>query len=346
MTRYTVAVAGFGRMASSYARDASIKRWFRYASHAEVLREHPRFDWIGVADPDERARASAHDDYGIGDVASDASGLAMAARVDVAVLATPPVERLRLLDAFPNLRAVIVEKPLATTLVDAVAFVRACRTRGILVQVNVPRRADATIRALAAGGVSERIGRVQTANVVYGNGLYNHGPHMVDLVRLLVGEIAAVRTDPDPRTHRLDGAIPGDRNMPFVARTDDAIAVGFAPVHFGFYREVEIDLWGERGRLAYRHGGLSVLQYARVPGKAPAGSFEIDDVPAERIAPTIGDALYAIYDNLAGALDGTASLLSSGDEALRTAAVIDAVHRSAAEGGREVAVGDPTRTES
>jgi predicted dehydrogenase len=339
--RYTVAVVGFGRMSSGYAHDAAMKRWFRYASHAEVLREHPRFAWLGVADPDARAQSRARETYGIVDVARDARDLRTAARVEVAVLATPPVDRLHLLDAFPNLRAVIVEKPLATTLAEAAAFVRACRERRILVQVNVPRRADRTIRALAAGGLTERIGAVQAANVVYGNGLYNHGPHMVDLVRLLAGEIASVRTDPDPRTHRHDGPIPGDCNMPFVARTDDAIPVAFTPVHFGFYREAEIDLWGERGRLAYRHGGLAVLQYARVPGKAPGGTFEIEELPSERCAPTLGDALYQIYDNLADALDGTEPLVSPGDEALRAAAVIDAVYRSAGAGGIEIACNAP-----
>ena len=61
--------------------------------------------------------------------------------------------------------------------------------RNLLVQVNLLRRADECFRELAAGRMVELIGRLQAAQGLYGNGLINNGTHMVDLVRMLFGEV-------------------------------------------------------------------------------------------------------------------------------------------------------------
>ena len=185
MTRLTVCIAGFGKIAAGYAADPVMARHYRYTTHSQVLLAHPRFDWIAAVDPTPDARAAA---ARLKDVETAATGadLKMGRDADILVLATPPgPARLELLAAFPKLKAVLVEKPLGRTLDEARAFLDACAARNILVQVALWRRADPAFRALAEGDLAKRIGALQTGHAVYGNGLHNNGVHMVDVIRML-----------------------------------------------------------------------------------------------------------------------------------------------------------------
>src|SRR5205085_6759463 len=136
----------------------------RYAAHAQVLADHPAFDWCAVVDHSESAREAARTTWGVPTTVADARELgALANDIEVAVLATPPASRARLLDHFPALRAVLVEKPLGRTLDESAAFLQRCRERGIAVQVNFWRRADERFREFAGGGLTAHVGALQTA---------------------------------------------------------------------------------------------------------------------------------------------------------------------------------------
>ena len=340
MARWHAALVGFGQIAQGYLRDPKMRATLRYATHAQVLRDHPHFVWDAVVDPDPALLAAAREEWAIGDVAASPAALAGRDAIEVLVLATPPGDagRLEPLAAFPNLRAVVVEKPLGVDLPSSERFLSACAQRSLHVQVNITRRADATVNALASGGLGERIGAVQAAFGLYGNGIANNGTHMVDLVRALLGEVDAVQAAGDPRRRFAEGPIPGDRNIPFTLTLANGLSVPFAPVRFAHYRETALDLWGERGRLSYSRGGLSVRRWDVVPADIPSDAFQVEDAPSETLARTLGDALYALYTNLAEALEGRAALCSPGSSALRTAAVIDAVVRSDEAGGSRISL--------
>jgi predicted dehydrogenase len=228
----------------------------------------------------------------------------------------------------------LVEKPLGSDLADATAFVDRARAQNVLVQVNVPRRADPLTRSLASGALAGYIGPVQAASAIYGNGLVNNGTHLVDLVRMLLGEVTAVQAY--PQTRFVEGPLKDDVNVPFVVEPAGGVPVLCSPVRFSHYREVALDLWGERARLVYAHGGLEVRIHRIVPGKAPAGTFEVEIVASEALGSTLGESFYAIYDNLAATLDGRSTLVSPAESALRTAAVIQAIRESCARDGARI----------
>jgi predicted dehydrogenase len=329
------ALIGLGRMGAGYADDPAMKQAFRYAAHAEVLREHPGFRWCASVDPAPAARAAAQARWGVPAFAS-AAEVPEAEAIEAAVLAMPPEGRTAALDAFPNLRAVLVEKPLGATLADAERFAASCAARGVLVQVNLMRRCDATVRLLADGGLRARIGAAQAAWVVYGNGLLNNGTHLVDLVRLLLGEIVAVQVIGDPARAFAESPLRDDTNVAFAAQLADGLAVGFAPLSFAHFRENALEVVGERGRLAYRRGGLLVQSTGVVGGQPPFDARALAELPAETLAPTIGEALYHVYTDLADALAHGGAPASGAESALRTAAVVDAVRRSLHAGGAPV----------
>lgn len=321
MTRpLRTALFGCGQIGSGYAADARMAEHYCYATHAQVLSDHPAFDWTVAVDPrGESARACA-DAYGIA-AASEVSGITAPETIEVAVLATPPGTRLALLEALPGLKAVIVEKPLGATVAEAEAFARACETRGIVCQVNLPRRADASHRALAEGGLARRIGRVQGAFLTYGNGLINNGTHMIDLARALLGEVAHAGV-PAGAAGFAEGPIPGDRNLPFCLTMESGIAVMGQPLTFAAYRENGLDLWGEEGRLAIVQEGLRFCFFPRRDNRSTTGARELAGDAPEVETTTMGEALYAIYDDLAEALRSGGAPVSPLSSALATARVV------------------------
>jgi predicted dehydrogenase len=328
------AVIGFGKVSAGYADDPVMARHYRYTTHAQVLRAHPAFDWQAVVDPAPEARAAAAR-WGVGAVVAQAGALANRERIEVAVLAMPPGPgRHEALAALPNLKAVIVEKPLGRTLAEARDFLAACVRRGVVVQVNLWRRADRAFRTLAAGELARRIGRLQTGFALYGNGLHNNGVHLVDLLRMLLGEIAAVQaTAPaaaDPRW-----PIPGDIQTAAALTFADGAQVYLAPLDFAAYREVGLDLWGDRGRLSILQEGLSIQAFVRQANRGMSGEYEIASDRPELMPSTVGDAFWELYEDLAAAVRQSGAVCSPGVSALRSEAVIEAIARSAVTGRRE-----------
>ena len=170
-----------------------MRTWFRHASHAQVLSAHPAFHWEAVIDPAPEALDRARTKYGIHRLWPDVEAVDPSWQPDVAVLATPPHVRMAVVRRLPTLRAILVEKPLARSGSEARAFLEACASTGTVSQVNYLRRADEHLQALSAGGLAEAIGSPQAVFVIYGGGLFNIASHLVDLVRMLLGEVSAVR---------------------------------------------------------------------------------------------------------------------------------------------------------
>lgn len=321
---------GFGSMGATEAKNEKKAAFYRYASHVQVLATHPGLELVGVVDSDPAARESALREWGVPMAAASAEELDCL-QPDLAVLAIPPSSRLEVLRSLPSLRAVLVEKPLALEVTERRAFVDYCRNRGLTVQVNYFRRADTTCRALAAGGLKERIGAVQAALGLYGRGLFNIGTHFIDLARMLLGEVAWVRAlDSESQGETAD---PDDPNILFALRFAAGATGAFLTLDYARYREGGLDLWGSDGRLSLLMEGLVGVAYRARPHRAMDGRREIASDRPEALPCTLGQAYYGMYENLLAALEGREKRFCTLEEALRTEAVADAVLASARTGG-------------
>jgi len=325
---FPTVLIGFGRIAQGYASDPVMAQQFAYSTHAQVLRDHPRFAWRAVIDPSEAACQSAREDWPVPVAVGAADDLGDAASdIEVAVIATGPEARLDLLSHFPRLKAVIVEKPLGRTHAEAEAFVAQCDSRGVIVTVNLWRRADRLFRALAAGQLRELIGDPQSIAVHYGNGLVNNGTHMVDFVRMLFGEIAGFELLGRSRGY-LEGPIPGDTNPLFALELARGQTATFSPLDFRLYRENGLTAWGTTGRLDILAEGLAVAHFPVVSHRAMSGEKELAVDSPRFLEQAAGHAIYDLYDNLAHALDGMEDVCSPASSALETAAWIDRIREA------------------
>ena len=330
----STALFGCGRIGAGYAADPVMARHYRYTTHAQVLRDHPAFAFAAAIDTDPVASGEVEKRFGAAQSGTSVHAIADPAAIDVAVLATPPGERLAILAGLPRLRAAVVEKPLGATPEEAAALVRYCAGRGIALQVALPRRVDKSHRALAEGGLGLRIGAIQGAFIVYGNGLMNNATHMIDLARMLLGEVEEAEV-PAGLTPYREGPLASDVNVPFVLRMAPNLPVMGLPIAFASYRENALDVWGERGRLALVQEGLRLVQHLRADNRAMSGERELVNDAGETATTTIGEAFYALYDDLADALAEGRPPASAGENALQTARVVAAIQRSCGSGRAE-----------
>ena len=308
-------MVGFGMVADGFADDPLMTRYFSYATHAQVLADHPRLDWIAVVDPSDEARARAAGRWGVRHCVGHVDDLPSSVAPEVVVVATPPDHRRGLIERWPSLRAAMVEKPLAPTLEEADSFVAECSNRGIVVQVNFWRRGVAELRGLAEGGLAALIGRPQAAFGVYGRGLLNNGVHLIDLARWLLGDVTEARVT-GAVSRPGDLPLPGDAQVPFCLTFAEGTVFAATPIDFRHYREVGLDIWGTEGRLSLLHETLTMHHFSRSPNRALTGESEISsDRPA--VSPlSVGNALYVLYDDLLNAVDAGCAPVSDGKSAL------------------------------
>src|SRR5262245_1095162 len=109
-------------MGAAYADDPLTRRYYRYASHAEVLARHPAFVWEPAVAPSGLALRKAQTRWGFAHGTASITDLLSRYQPDVLVLATPPSAYVSTVAACPGLKAVLCEKPLGATLTEAQAF--------------------------------------------------------------------------------------------------------------------------------------------------------------------------------------------------------------------------------
>jgi predicted dehydrogenase len=323
-------VVGFGKIASGLETDSKMARHFKYATHAQVLRDHPNFDWLGVVEPSEMAQAAARQKWGIPYVSSELSVIVKEVNPEVIIITAPPTSRVQIIEMCTNLKAAFVEKPLNFGDQKADALIDICLKKDINLQVNFWRRGDELFQNLAAGKLSELIGIPSAVFATYGNGLRNNASHMIDFVRMILGEITSVQANA-PAIPLTAAPLNGDIHLPFSLTLETGAVVAIHPIDFSNFREVGLDIWGSLGRLTILQEGLSVRHYPIVVNRALEDEFEVNSDNGTAIESTISTALYNLYENLYAATTSDAALSSSGTSALRTENIIDAILLSSRE---------------
>ena len=333
--RLRTVIVGLGKVGATYADDPKTARYYPYSTHAQVLAEHPAFAWEAAVDISDEACRWVRDRWAVPHIVRTIEDLPRHCEPEVAVLSTPPHTRLAIVQQLPSLRAVLVEKPLGRTVAEGEQFLEHCRRRGIRVQVCLWRRADETFRALAAGRLEQLVGPAQAVFGIYGNGLLNNGTHLIDFIRMLFGEIAAVRALPAMIPWH-EGPIPDDINIPFCLHLTHGLVAMMQPLRFAHYREIGLDIWGQHARLSIVQEGLVLLLHPRCEHRAVLGEREIASDEPQALPTTVGHAFFHLYSNLAAAVHQAAPLWSPGESALQTARAVEAVRLSALQDGATV----------
>jgi predicted dehydrogenase len=315
MKPFSTLLVGFGKIAAHYATDPRVKQHFTYSTHAEVLRDHPDFDWQAVVDPDTLALETASKDWSVPFCVTALSELPAAFAPEVAVLATPPQQRLTILAQLPkSVRLILAEKPLGTSQAETVSFIQQAEARGITVAVNYWRRTDHHLESLKC---ELQQTPMMAGQLCYGNGLYNNGSHMLDLVQMLLGEIAELTLLDIHPTYAT--AWPEDLNLSFWIKMTSGLGLCAQALDFKHYRENSLELWGAEHKWSILQEGLILGRAPRQAHRALSDHYEVSLDQMTYHTSGAGRALYDMYSNLRDFLTGRMPLKSSAQQALVTA---------------------------
>jgi predicted dehydrogenase/nucleoside-diphosphate-sugar epimerase len=140
--------------------------------HLPILAGHEGIELVAMVDRDAQRCAELAEGYGVPRVVEDAGQL-RSEGIDAAIIATPPFHHapcaIQLMQRGIH---VLVEKPMATRSVDALAMVRTAEEHGVVLSVGFFRRLWPSVRLLKAMVTGERLGRPIGFQAEWG-GFYN-----------------------------------------------------------------------------------------------------------------------------------------------------------------------------
>jgi predicted dehydrogenase len=310
-------------------------------AYAQLLDAMPEVELIGLADDDAEQGRSFARLHGVAYLGE--RDALLQARPDAVVVTSPNADHRADVEAIAAAGiGVLCEKPLATTVDDAVAIVRACRAAGVPMMTAFPMRFSSPVLAVASEVRSGTIGRVCAVAAVNqgelpsrhrawfadpdlagGGAVMDHTVHVVDVLRWMldreVTEVYAV-------TNRI---LHADR----AARVETG---GLLLVHFGDI-VVTIDCSWSRPDSYPTWGGLGM----EIVGER--GVLDLDAFRQRFTLHAAGEAhgswVYWGSDPNVGMLHAFVALVRAGGEppitgtdGLRAVEVVAAAYASAASG--------------
>ncbi|WP_417835845.1 Gfo/Idh/MocA family protein [Thalassospira tepidiphila] len=319
MCKEIAILIGMGNIGSKYAFDPKALNCFDYISHAQVLRAHPSISCVAAIDPmlDTLAKDILHWNIPNGfKTLTDFNNALPHLHPTLAIIATPPTNRLNIIKQLPkSVRAIVLEKPLSSSFSESKEISRICSERNIIVEVNYWRRFDSEIVKLKRT-LNDRLGRVQAGFAVYGNGLSNNGIHVIDSLRFLLGDVTNIININDS---------PGS----FILQFKDGITVPIQQINFSAYREIWLDLWGEKGRIEFIQEGLYYRFSELKAHRAISGPVhELDQVQSICSVTGAKRALYSLYDHVLERIHHGAPARSDAKSALENERVANAVEEN------------------
>lgn len=311
---YKTALIGLGKMGMKNADNRQISAYYRYSTHMQALRDHPDFNCGAFYDQD----------YSIKDQNFvNLQEMAEKYQPEVLVLATPPQGRFETIKSFSGLKAIVMEKPIAMNIEQARDIVNYCADNNILLQVNYWRRFDKSVVKLK-NMFAEAKDKPQVVFMTYGNGVRNNAVHLIDQIRYLFGSVEEARALSQPDKSE-NFPIIGDVNVDFQLTLASGSHVYAHALDFSQYREISLDIWGQKNRVEFLQGGLVMRTSTVQKHRALADDKEISSDASILTNTGAGEALYNLYDNLALSLKGEAALLSDGHSALENERVLDKI---------------------
>lgn len=286
---YKVMIVGAGQIGAFYDQPGDDN----ILSHAHAFARHPHFNLLGFVDADRSKAERAAALWGGRSFTSLEEAWAEAA-VDVVCLAVPDelhFEYLKKLADCP-VRLIFTEKPLTQTWSQAVEiqqlFAEATRPA---VLVNYMRRFVPEFVEIGRQIGQNELGRLLGGTGYYGKGLVHNGSHLIDLLRLLLGEVDQVQfLSAEYDYYHDDPSISGQLRFASGGR------VLLQAVDCRPYSIFELELFFEHRRLRILDSGFAVEEFDVREDPLFPGYRRLEALPAR--ATSLGKAMYNAVENI------------------------------------------------
>ena len=317
---YTAAVIGCGAIGVGEEKYA---RAIRPATHAAAWGAHPRVRLVALVDPNVDCLRRGARLNPAATCFKSAKKLFQTFVPDIVSVATPPEKHREMVELATRagVRAILCENPIAATLADASAMIAACRKSGTLLIVNHQRRFDELLQRSARFVRGGGIGHVRQAVGFYYNGVFTNGTHIVDLMRMFLGEPVEV----SGRYNKETSWNPADKNIDGTLRFQNGTHAALLSLdrNYGLF---SLDIIGESGAVKISHLGFSVARAKKVKNGHFRGFYELGPFRTKgRPRSFMSGSMAAVVRML----DKKVKPFATGDDARATLRVLLALQTSA-----------------
>lgn len=338
-----VSIIGCGLIGTQWDQPESANVYSR--THAAAFTKHPSSHVVAVCDQSLAKAEQAAARWSCDRAFSDPAALFAGVAVDLAVVAASSAARWSVIE--PALKAgvkfFVIEKPLATTLLESKKLVNALELAGAKSLVNFSRRWDPTMRQLRDRLRAGEFGSIQRLVGLYGKGIMNNGSHMIDLATFLCDArpilARALGSPLDPKesgwSNGNDAAL--DAQIVLVDATGTEFHLTMLGTDQTVFTAFELRVIGSQAITEISQGGRRVT-FTSIKDDPNFAGYRI---PAEPVAiePHSMESMDLMADEAIQLALGKMSKPSCDvHAALRTAMTVDAVKMSAQENGRWIEI--------
>lgn len=324
--KFTAAVIGLGRIGSLYDVDPKMQG---INTHSGAYMRWSKTRLAGGADPEPQRREAFAHQWNQEAVFASPEMMLAELRPEVVSICSPShlhACHVRLCLEH-GVQAILCEKPFVKDKADGESLIAACIDAGVPLAVNHWLRYSDLYQGLRAFLAAGGLGKIWGGRYHYSKGLYNSGSHAVDILRFLLGEVAAVRATDTRSTDLVEPNIGGV--LHFESGAVIHLTVGDYRCHF----TTELELEGAQGRLRISDNERRVELFEAVDSDHESGVREL--APAEVVPfPTgRGDFMVKAVANLIDALEDRAALICTAQDGLAAVRTLGALEKSSKNDG-------------
>lgn len=303
-----VLIVGAGNIGAFYDDPASAS----ILTHAHAVTGDPNFRLVGFVDNNSENGNRAAAIWG-GAYFSSIKEAFQATQVDVVAVTVPdeyhyPV--LKELAAY-DIQLVFTEKPLTKHIAEALEIKDLYEARNRSLLVNYTRRFVPEYQQLAIDIRQGKYGKLVTGSGYYGKGVLHNGSHMIDLLRLLIGDLASAIT-----TQKVYDFFDNDPSVSGILQFENGSSFHLHAIPCSLYTVFEIDLFFEKGRIRMTESGYQVEFYTVRPNATLKNYFNLYKEQTVHTGSSVSIA-YA-YKNIYQHLMSGEPLICSAGEAYRS----------------------------
>jgi predicted dehydrogenase len=266
------ALLGCGKIGWQFQDDPGASH-FGICTHAAAWSTLGDVQLVAVADADTQKARRCAARWQVPVAYQDVRNLLDASQPDVVSIATPDETHFSLsqqcLD-HPSVRAVLVEKPLASNVAEAIQLDALAKRLNKTIVVNYSRRFCPVYQSLRQDIRRGDYGAIRLIRVLYTKGLRHNGSHALDLMQFWFSRIVLLRAEvPSWAVERSDNSADPPRDVLFSLSGGGVGMLHSLP--FQEYTLFEMDLCFDKARIVFTEGGDTLETHAIVENRPFVG---------------------------------------------------------------------------
>jgi predicted dehydrogenase len=325
---YKAAVIGCGNIG---AAAGNYNKTIQPATHAGAYSANKKTKLVGLAENNKERWPYLEKHYPGIKIYSDIGDMLNEARPDIVSISTPTKNHYEnvLQAAQFGCKAILCEKPIATNVKDVLKMIDVCKKSGSLLFINHTRHFDPVYQRCGARIKNGIIGQIYQGNIYYYNGLFNNGTHLLDLIRLFLGDPVSI----EARYNKTTYSSPEDLNVDGILtfKNNANITLQSLSKNYGFFN---IRLFGEKGMIDVNNLLYEVIYKKKIKNKNFKGFYELSS--AEKKEGRVRSVMTQPIKHIISCLEGKAKPISTGEDGLAVLRILLALKQGADKHGREI----------